>query len=73
MEGNTIPGDQAMKLLEHDYNCPYCGETITSFVDTSAGDQVYVEDCTVCCSPIVVEIITDGDELLALMVRQENE
>ncbi|AWN14636.1 CPXCG motif-containing cysteine-rich protein [Salinisphaera sp. LB1] len=39
--------------------CPYCGETITIVVDTTAGNQRYVEDCFVCCQPIVLTIATD--------------
>ncbi|MGB7755791.1 MAG: CPXCG motif-containing cysteine-rich protein [Salinisphaera sp.] len=44
--------------------CPYCGETITIVVDTTAGDQHYVEDCFVCCQPIVLTIVTDNDGAL---------
>lgn len=40
--------------------CPYCGETITIVVDTTAGDQHYVEDCFVCCQPIMLTIVTDN-------------
>lgn len=32
--------------------CPYCGEPIELLVDSSAGTQRYVEDCSVCCRPI---------------------
>ncbi|MFM7121626.1 MAG: CPXCG motif-containing cysteine-rich protein, partial [Gammaproteobacteria bacterium] len=34
--------------------CPYCWETIELLVDCSIDDQEYVEDCSVCCRPIVV-------------------
>jgi transcription elongation factor Elf1 len=39
-------------LREIDFECPYCGETITSTVDTSEGDYSTIEDCSVCCQPI---------------------
>ncbi|HKU78412.1 MAG TPA: CPXCG motif-containing cysteine-rich protein [Rhodanobacteraceae bacterium] len=41
--------------------CPYCGEPIEIVVDDSAGDAVYVEDCPVCCRPMLVEVETNGD------------
>lgn len=42
-------------------DCPYCGESIELLVDDSAGDQQYIEDCQVCCRPIVVTVTVDGD------------
>lgn len=54
--------------------CPYCGESYESSVDCSAGSQEYVEDCAVCCCPILVRIRVDvlGD-LEGFDVRCENE
>jgi hypothetical protein len=43
-------------LLEHPVSCPWCWETIDLFVDVSAGNQSYVEDCSVCCRPILIRI-----------------
>ena len=40
--------------------CPYCGEAITLLLDLSAGNQEYVEDCQVCCQPMVVAVAVDG-------------
>lgn len=34
--------------------CPYCGEMITLFVDQTEQNQQYIEDCAVCCRPILV-------------------
>jgi hypothetical protein len=39
--------------------CPYCGEWIELEIDISAGDQEYVEDCQVCCRPMVVRVTLD--------------
>ncbi len=41
--------------------CPHCGETITLVIDLSDGDQSYVEDCSVCCAPMVVSYSVDED------------
>lgn len=46
-------------------HCPYCGELIEVVVDLSMGEQQeYIEDCFVCCRPIVLSIqgdIESGD------------
>ena len=41
-------------LFFQQVRCPYCGELILLQLDGSAGDQGYVEDCSVCCRPIDV-------------------
>jgi hypothetical protein len=50
----------------HPITCPHCWQTITVWIDLSAGAQRYVEDCAVCCRPIAVSFEVDGDELVAL-------
>jgi hypothetical protein len=55
-------------------SCPYCGETFETAVDCSAGEQQeYIEDCQVCCQPILfmVNVGPDG-KLLAFETREEN-
>ena len=53
--------------------CPSCGERVELVVDLSVPEQTYVEDCYVCCRPMVVQCSTDGGELVAVSVRAENE
>ena len=53
--------------------CPYCGEQIDVLVDCSAGSQEYVEDCSVCCRPIVVRFAVEEGELVGLEGRAEND
>jgi hypothetical protein len=54
-------------------SCPYCGELIDVLVDCSAGHQEYVEDCSVCCRPIVLDIAVEDSEIVGIDVRAENE
>jgi endogenous inhibitor of DNA gyrase (YacG/DUF329 family) len=54
------------------YQCPYCGEPVEAVLDLSGGDQHYIEDCPVCCRPIVFELQTDGLDW-TLVTRGENE
>lgn len=60
-------------LLEQLIDCPYCGECIVVLIDESVPDQNYVEDCQVCCRPIVIETAEDLNGNVALSVRGENE
>lgn len=53
--------------------CPYCGESIDLLIDTSVGEQRYVEDCHVCCRPMVVVVGVDEAGTLSLTLRSENE
>jgi len=54
--------------------CPYCGETIEVAVDASAGNQEYIEDCQVCCRPIVFRLTADADGgLLDLEARRDDD
>lgn len=53
--------------------CPYCWETIELLVDCSIDDQEYVEDCSVCCRPIVVTAWAAEGELSSVAVRTEDD
>ncbi len=60
-------------LLETKVTCPYCGELITVLVDDSEAGDEYIEDCQVCCRPIVFAVVDDGWGGVSLSVRDENE
>lgn len=53
--------------------CPYCGERFKTVVDCSAGNQEYVEDCEVCCKPIVFTVTAEDGELIGVETRTEDE
>ena len=53
--------------------CPYCWETLDLSVDPSVEDQEYVEDCQVCCQPILVHVVLDENLPPSVTVRAENE
>jgi hypothetical protein len=50
-------------MLEHEFQCPYCWESITMLLDSSVSKQNYIEDCEVCCNPIEVSVEFDNEEL----------
>jgi len=60
-------------LLTTDISCPYCGEAIEVMVEVLEESQEYIEDCQVCCRPIVfnVEMAFDGSP--SIYVRSEND
>lgn len=60
-------------LTERQAQCPYCGETIDLLIDESEAEQNYIEDCQVCCQPIVVDITINSAGELSLILRSENE
>ncbi|MAI40975.1 MAG: CPXCG motif-containing cysteine-rich protein [Candidatus Azotimanducaceae bacterium] len=65
------------ELLERKVQCPYCGELLVVLIDPSIQNQEYVEDCQVCCRPILfdVSIIIEGQDWdgdIDITVSQEN-
>ncbi len=55
--------------------CPWCGSATEVAIDRTAGSQEFVEDCTVCCSPMTVCVACDPLtlELLGVSVAREND
>jgi len=60
-------------ITEKSLSCPYCGEAISVLVDDSLPEQSYVEDCQVCCRPIVLDVRVDADGDIAVSARSESE
>jgi hypothetical protein len=60
-------------VREKTISCPYCGEAISILVDNSLDTQSYVEDCQVCCRPIVLDVSVDLDGDVSVRAQNENE
>ena len=54
-------------------SCPYCGEYIDIAIDASTGSQTYIEDCQVCCQPMVVVVGIDEEGEPTVSVSREDE
>ena len=72
----TMPLDAAimlrtpMNLLQDkDATCPHCWETITLTLDLSVPEQSYVEDCPVCCKPMLVSYTASDGEVAEFSVE----
>jgi hypothetical protein len=60
-------------LQEVDISCPYCGEVISILVDGSVEKQQYIEDCQVCCQPIVIVSSVSSRSGCLVEARHEND
>lgn len=49
--------------------CPHCWEAIEVTLDLSAGDQTYIEDCSVCCRPMTLSVIVSDGEIAELVAE----
>ncbi|MEM6821255.1 MAG: CPXCG motif-containing cysteine-rich protein [Verrucomicrobiota bacterium] len=49
--------------------CPYCGEPFEVAIETELIDQNWIEDCPVCCQPILF-IMKSEDLEIFLEVRR---
>jgi DNA replicative helicase MCM subunit Mcm2 (Cdc46/Mcm family) len=59
---------------EISYICDSCGEEIVIPVDPCEGSsQEYVEDCPVCCNPMVIEISIDPTGSISADCRGEQD
>jgi transcription elongation factor Elf1 len=56
-------------MLEHYFQCPYCWEEISMLLDPSVREQLYVEDCEICCNPIEVHVKFQDGELMQFELR----
>ena len=62
-----------MELNEQNIGCPYCGETISVLIDRQEAGTQYIEDCQVCCRPIVFQISEDMSSDLVVTVCCEDD
>lgn len=53
--------------------CPFCFETLDVFIDLSAGNQNYIEDCQVCCKAMKISINQDPADPEKVSVEAERD
>ena len=46
--------------------CPFCGQTFETNIDTSLPEQRLVLDCEVCCRPLELTIECEPGEILRI-------
>ena len=60
-------------LLSQSVQCPYCGEFFEALLDSSQDDCEYIEDCYVCCQPIIFTCHPADNNTIVVTTRSENE
>jgi hypothetical protein len=60
-------------LQEISIQCPYCAEQIGILVDCSVAFQEYIEDCQVCCRPIIFSVAVSEGQAPVVNVRREDD
>ena len=58
-------------LVETALDCPHCGAEFSTMIDSSQGAHITVEDCAVCCRPIVFTVDCAPGEIFHLTVSAE--
>jgi len=61
------------QLTEKTIGCPYCGEAIEVLIDSADLDQRYVEDCQVCCKPMVLWVSESMGDGLVVSAYSEDD
>lgn len=56
-------------MEEHEFQCPYCWETISMLLDSSQSEQEYIEDCEVCCNPIQISVQFEDQILMSFQAE----
>ena len=59
-------------MLAENIQCPSCWEMIEVLVDPSVPEQQYVEDCSVCCRPLVLTVTVHDDHADIDVVRESD-
>ena len=63
-----------MSNSSENFLCPYCGGENMLIMDSPMGSsQSFVQDCEICCKPILIHAVCRGGEVLEISVRAENE
>ena len=61
-----------IKMEEKTAQCPYCWEMQYFEIDPSIAEQEYVEDCQICCHPILIRV-TVGIEDIGIQTAKESD
>lgn len=64
---------QPNELNSHQIQCPCCWESFELLIDCSVPQQSYVEDCEVCCRPILFHVRVGADGSIAVEATSEND
>jgi len=58
-------------IAQTEISCPHCGQTFPLEVDTSVAEQIFVEDCNICCRPMTLAIRSEPGKILNVTISDE--
>jgi predicted metal-dependent hydrolase len=80
--GDPVPASPRLRALElspeapmhrRRPRCPYCGERVTVQAEPlGVTEEMYVEDCPVCCRPWTVHVTREGSEVAVTLGREDD-
>lgn len=56
-------------MEEYFFQCPYCWQEISVLLDPSEREQIYIEDCEVCCNPMEINPVFEENELVDIQIH----
>ena len=56
-------------MEEYFFQCPYCWQEISVLLDPSEREQIYIEDCEVCCNPMEINPFFEENELVDIQIH----
>jgi len=62
-----------MEINKKESYCPYCGENVSLLIDDTLQTQEYIEDCEVCCRPMVAHVEINSGSKIFVDTKRENE
>ena len=48
-------------MIEYYFNCPHCWQNQLKIIDSSLGEQSFIEDCEVCCNPLEFNLSVENN------------
>lgn len=53
--------------------CPYCWQKVAFMIDVAYPHQEMIEDCSRCCSPIVLDVRMDDEGKITVYGQSEDD
>jgi hypothetical protein len=62
-----------LELTESTIHCPYCGEPNQVLLDPGEAGHSYIEDCQVCCRPMIFVLSAMGSAITAEVYAEDEQ
>tara|TARA_Y100000768_G_C23457710_1_gene442259 strand:- start:5 stop:187 length:183 start_codon:yes stop_codon:yes gene_type:complete len=57
-------------MLEYSFSCPHCWQDQLKMVDPSIENQIFIEDCEICCNPLEFNIVINQNTVESFKVKE---